>query len=153
MALAILNIVLGIGLPLAINVLEAKLAPHDTLKKTANVRIYAGLNGPNSDHPAFTLYEADGYIGEVQLFDQNQNLLGTSDPGVHYVENAGFADISVTTGEQAVFSQITADSSICIPLVSLTTADGTQYSWTGEWGRVCGLQWYFSNIVVDDQNT
>lgn len=39
---------------------------------------------------------------------------------------------------------------ICIAAIGATLIDGTKWGWVGDWGRICGLNWYYSGVKVRD---
>ncbi|WAO93118.1 Hypothetical protein NCS54_01065200 [Fusarium falciforme] len=61
-----------------------------------------------------------GKIGWIQTWNNNQDKLGEDDD---------------------------AD---CIAYVTITWVGGERYAWLGDFGRVCGLPWYPSNVYVDN---
>lgn len=113
--------------------------------KSANtcvVRVAAALNGG-------ALSGADGGINSVQLYNENQQLIGNR--GGNYVGSGGFTDIYVNqpNTQQAAFATIGAtNDAICIPYITSTWVDGSRYGWAGDWGYACGLDWYYGNVYV-----
>lgn len=37
---------------------------------------------------------------------------------------------------------------ICIAAIGATLHDGTHWGWVGDWGKICGLDWYYSGVKV-----
>lgn len=35
---------------------------------------------------------------------------------------------------------------ICIAAIGATLIDQTKWGWVGDWGRICGLNWYYSGV-------
>jgi hypothetical protein len=132
---------------------------------STRVRIAAGLDGTQG------LRAAGGGIKRVAAWDYNQNqvgetiasdswntVTGTMNYGIFGVPEGNFVDIDVPLGwsnKQTPFIVIDSgrqgwqnSDAICIAYVSTTWADGAQYGWIGNWGRECGLEWYYSGIYV-----
>lgn len=114
-------------------------------------RVAAGLNGNG-------LSSADGALQQIKSYDVNQNLLGSAwYPFVTgynpdgYISSGDFKDFTIgqTSSEQALIAQFFADTdAICIPYISATLVDNSQYAWVGDWGKQCGLDWYPSGVAV-----
>lgn len=117
------------------------------------VRVVVALNGVEG------LSEADGPIPAVVAFDENKKYIGASDwsRGFGHIGSGGYADIWVSQkkgpGRQATHLQILGqDDGICIAYISQLWADGTPRGWLGDMGKACGRRYYYSNIVVGDND-
>lgn len=111
------------------------------------VRIGAGLNGANG--PNGQLSAADGNVRYLLTYNQNQEYVGGRAGG--YIASGGFADYKIgqNGNQQTPFLQIeAAENAICIPYVTITWPDGRHLGWMGDYGRICGLNWYPSNVFV-----
>jgi hypothetical protein len=110
--------------------------------QTTVIRVAAALNGNG-------LESADGDIAAIRTYNSNEQLLGSRSGD--YIGSGDFKDFEIgqTNVQQAPYVQIGAsDNAICIPYVTTTWVDGSQYGWTGDWGYLCGLDWYYSTVYV-----
>lgn len=117
------------------------------------VRVVVGLNGVEG------LTEADGPIPAVVAFDENKKYIGASDwsRGFGSIGSGGYADIWVSQkkgpGRQATYLQLLGhNDGICIAYISQVWGDGTPRGWLGDMGQACGKRYYYSNIVVGDND-
>lgn len=117
------------------------------------VRVVVALNGVEG------LTEADGPLPAVVAFDENKKYIGASDWSRDFanIGSGGYADIWVSQkkgpGRQATYLQILGQNDgICIAYISLLWGDGTPRGWLGDMGQACGKRWYYSNIVVGDND-
>ena len=111
---------------------------------STSVRIHAALNGDG-------LSGAEGEISNVRTFNQNQELIGNSGSG--WIDSGAFHDwgVSQPTSQQAPFVQVHAsNNAVCISYVSATWQDGSKYTWVGDFGAYCGLEWYWGRVYVDN---
>ena len=42
------------------------------------------------------------------------------------------------------------NDAICIAAIGATLIDGSKWGWVGDWGKICGLNWYYSGVKVCD---
>lgn len=55
--------------------------------------------------------------------------------------------------QQAVTVELFAGKdAVCIAAIGATLHDGTHWGWVGDWGKICGIDWYYSGIMVRDLN-
>ena len=111
-------------------------------KNICTVRVAAALNGNG-------LSGADGGVGAVRLYNENQQLIGSRNGA--YIGSGGFGDFAVQqpNTQQATYVQIGAtNDALCIPYATTTWVDGSHYGWVGDWGWACGLEWYYGNVAV-----
>lgn len=53
--------------------------------------------------------------------------------------------------QQAVMAKfIAGKDAVCIAAIGATLHDGTKWGWVGDWGKICGLDWYYSGVTVRD---
>ena len=121
----------------------------------STVRIYAALasseTNAGGDIPkVFTYNERGDYMGESSRssFDI---FFGINDK----VETGSFVDVEVpidtdNVGQQATYALFKAgNDAVCVAYAAITWPDGTNYAWSGDWGKACGATWYWSNIYMD----
>lgn len=67
-----------------------------------------------------------------------------------YIDDEDYEDTSVDTDriEAPTLYVSATENAICIPYITVTWADGTNYGWVGDWGRACNASWYYSGIDV-----
>ncbi len=111
---------------------------------TCNVRVAATLNGGTGPSGG------DGSLDMIRIYNENEQVLGSTYGS--YISPGAFQDYKIgqANGQQAVFAILYGGTdAICIPYVTTTWTDGQQLGWVGDWGRACGLDWYYSNVYVD----
>lgn len=55
--------------------------------------------------------------------------------------------------EQAATTELFAgNDAVCIAAIGATLHDGTKWGWVGDWGMICGIDWYYSGIKVRISN-
>ncbi|RSL64196.1 hypothetical protein CEP53_004140 [Fusarium sp. AF-6] len=82
-----------------------------------------------------------GRIGLIRTWNNNRDKLGE-------VSNR-----KIGTGDliEATYVSLHASNdAVCIAYVVITWVGGERYAWLGDFGRVCGLPWYPSNVYVDN---
>ena len=125
----------------------------DIYKNTV-VRVAVALNGGKGP------IEADGPIPTVLAFEENQHYLGASSLWTHRfkkIKSGGHFDVWVQQdqglGRQATYLQVRGhDDGICVAYVSQLWADSTPRAWLGDMGMACDVRYYYSNIVVGDND-
>ncbi|KAF5697759.1 hypothetical protein FMUND_15304 [Fusarium mundagurra] len=123
----------------------------------ATVRLCAGLDGTSGAQGP--LSGASGSIYWVKNYDNNQKFLGETGSGSRSggkIPNGGFSDFQIGSGggKQPVFIQIHGGADpVCLAYALITWPDEKKYRWNGGWGRSCGLNWYYSGIYVDGDET
>jgi hypothetical protein len=120
----------------------------DKTPKT-NVRIAAGLDGWTQQNTVGALSGAGGKVSQITTYNGNMQLLGNA--GTVGIKNDGYTDTGIEqpNQEQVQFVEIHSDShAVCIAYVSTTWVDGSKYMWVGDWGNPCGLNWYYSGVIV-----
>jgi hypothetical protein len=101
-----------------------------------------GVNGHQG------LSNADGGIQTIRTYNVDGRLLG-SGGGVGEIQS--FADVSVEQGvpNQALTAEFYAnDNALCIAYITAKLHDDSPWAWTGDWGQICGLDWYYSGVAV-----
>ncbi|KAI3390913.1 hypothetical protein diail_8417, partial [Diaporthe ilicicola] len=112
----------------------------------------------------FPVHKADHSLFKIFVgIDQTAN---PSDPGdccltdaggsIHYSKSfnkdgvvASKQTISMwqSVPQQAVTAELFADKdAICIAAIGATLVDGTTWGWVGDWGKICGINWYYSGV-------
>jgi hypothetical protein len=89
----------------------------------------------------------------IRVYNDNEQILGSTGGG--YIRTGEFQDfkISQANGQQAAFAILYGSTdAVCVPYVTTTWTDGQQFGWVGDWGKVCGLDWYYSNVYVDNSD-
>ena len=128
------------------------MADQEQQTQDSMVRVAVALNG--GEGPT----EADGPLPALVAFDEDKKYVGASDWGRQFaeIESGGYADIWVSRkgpGRQPTYLQVLAhDDGICIAYISHLWRDGTRRGWLGDMGQACGKRWYYSNIVVGDDD-
>lgn len=111
-------------------------------------RIQVGLDDTPGDG-GDKLSNAGGGIDKIRTYNANGALLGAG--GATTIGSGSFSDVGVAQGvsNQAITAEFYATSDApCIAYISATLHDGTKWGWTGDWGKICGLPWYYSGIAV-----
>ena len=122
----------------------------------SSVRIAVALNGDKGVPGA--LRHAAGETPIIIAFNENNHYCGSSGQQHHpYITSGSFRDIKVDQsdgpGEQATSLQIIATTNeLCIAYIGQTWADGAHRGWTGDMGKACNRDWYYSNIIVGDDH-
>lgn len=87
----------------------------------------------------------------ILAFDVNGQYIGHSNGAESqgYL-SAGFVDVVVhqeksEPSKQTTYLQIFRDKPICLSYVLQNMSDGTPAVWTGDVGRRCGKEWYYSD--------
>ncbi|KAF6229672.1 hypothetical protein HO173_011318 [Letharia columbiana] len=133
--------------------------PHDPGPMDSAVRVAVALNGDKGEPGA--LRHAAGEAPLINAFNENQNWCGSSSDDDHqYITSGSFKDMTIWQsrhgggpGEQATALQIIPTTNeLCIAYIAQTWADGTHRGWTGDMGRGCDRDWYYSNIIVGDDH-
>ncbi|KAI0479427.1 hypothetical protein GGR56DRAFT_634961 [Xylariaceae sp. FL0804] len=129
-----------------------------TSDNLATVRVHAALNGATGPDGG-TLDAADGNIADVRLYNEHEELLGAAKEFDIYTDihiNSGeYYDFTVdqSSSQQAPYVYIVgANDGICIAYTTVTWTNGYQYGWVGDWGMQCGLDWYYSDVYVDQSD-
>lgn len=132
---------------------EINMVDRQQQAQDSAVRVGIALNGVEG------LTEADGPLPSVVAFDENKKYIGASDWSRDYgdISSGSYADIWVSQrkgpGRQATYLQILGhDDGICIAYISQLWGDGTPRGWLGDMGQACGKRYYYSNIVVGDND-
>ncbi|KAI0418311.1 hypothetical protein F5X98DRAFT_386199 [Xylaria grammica] len=115
--------------------------PHHTIVRiTVGLDSKDGLSGAGGDLPDIQIFnEVGGYIGKASKRGK--------------IKSGEFVDIPIKhnhhSSQQPAYALFAANgNAICIPHVTTTWPDGSQYAWLGDWGRRCGGMWYYSNIYL-----
>ncbi|KAB5554823.1 hypothetical protein GE09DRAFT_1287297 [Coniochaeta sp. 2T2.1] len=97
------------------------------------------------------LSNAGGGIQTVRLYNVNGALIGSGGGTDGSIGSGDFADLAVpqSVANQALTAEFYAnDDAACIATISATLHDDTKWGWTGDWGKICGLDWYYSGIAM-----
>lgn len=95
---------------------------------------------PQGDAPGITIWDGIG------------QLIGTIE-GKGNIGDGSSKDYSFNTGADkraAEYVSVSASGSdgICIAAVTLSAANGNEYAWFGDVGKVCGVPWYHSSNKI-----
>lgn len=121
---------------------NAAVNPEDSI-----VRVAGAVHGLGTE----TLDGIAGVYPVIKAFDVSGQYIGHSN-GAESQEKASdeFIDIVVHHEElrpstQATYLQIMPEEPICLSYVSQNTSEDKPAIWTGEVGRSCGKEWYYSS--------
>ena len=110
--------------------------------ESVGLRIRVGLDSEKG------LSNAGGKIDEIRIYNENDQLLGSSAGGE--IGSGEYSDfvIDQINKQQALRTVIVGgDDAVCVAFMTYNTVDA-QYGWTGDWGCVCGMRWYYSKVDV-----
>lgn len=145
-----------VGLAIKAITLAANMAPQPDKIKTV-VRVAAGDNGqamPDDSPLPSMLKNGDGNIDTIEIFNEQNEPLGKVNG--KYIKSNDYEDFAIIhkgNKQQAPFVKLTSlKNDICIPLVTITWPDGSQYGWTGDFGKLCGLKWHYGGRYIDGKN-
>ncbi|KAB5539382.1 hypothetical protein GE09DRAFT_1290494 [Coniochaeta sp. 2T2.1] len=94
------------------------------------------------------LSNAGGGIQTVRLYNVNGALIGSGGGTDGSIGSGDFA-VHQSVANQALTAEFYAnDDAACIATISATLHDDTKWGWTGDWGKICGLDWYYSGIAM-----
>lgn len=131
-------------------------------KQVCVFKLAVGLNGPPGLDDETKCCDG-GVVASVTLRDQNDQLIMSkggktphADPGRgHSWFEIHDGDIKTLRFDQgnikpAAYVEVAGDhNDICIAMISISWAGDTgSYGWVGDWGKHCGLEWYYSNYNV-----
>lgn len=122
---------------------EAATNPEDSV-----VRVAGAVHASNAVE---RVTETSGAYPAVLAFDVDGQCVGHSDGADNQGDLlAGFVDVVVHhevlgPGKQTAYLQIVHDKPICLSYVLQNMTDGTPAVWTGDVGRTCGKEWYYSD--------
>ena len=105
---------------------------------------------------SFNMTNAQGVIGNIKVYDEFQSMCGAGS-GDGFIPDGGVQDVTINQhygpGKQPTYVQINgADDAVCIAYITQTWPDGQQRGWLGDMGYVCGANWQYSNVIVNDDN-
>ena len=128
---------------------EDHLPSHNGDGSDSALRVGLGLDSINNSN-------AQGPIRHIKLYDENRNIIGAGS-GSSTISDGGFQDINIQQrygpSKQPTYIQVNAaDDGVCIAYLTQTWPDGQQRSWLGDIGRLCGANWQYSNVFVNDDN-
>ena len=124
----------------------------DKEKDATVVRIAAGLSMENADttagnHPGIRLYDVMGRdIGRIDGKADKIKDGNTMDIRVPFDEDVGNRPVdyvSITNG---------GVDALCIAYITITQPDGAKKAWYGDAGKMCGADWYHSQLRTGDNN-
>lgn len=96
---------------------------------------------------------AGGGLQTIRTYNANGALLGAGG-GTDGIGSGEFADQRVfqQVANQATTAEFYAnDDAMCIGYISATLHDDSHWAWTGDWGKICGIDWYYSGVAVGSQ--
>ncbi|KAF3013173.1 hypothetical protein E8E14_000495 [Neopestalotiopsis sp. 37M] len=120
----------------------------------SNYRVYVGLEGFKDDEGK-ELSNAHGDIETIKTYNIQHELIG-SGGGLNVGGDDSddqYADIEVEQkgNSQSIWTEFYAgDDAICIAAITATMDEGTKWAWTGDWGYWCGLNWFPSGYVIQN---
>ncbi|RTE83301.1 hypothetical protein BHE90_002158 [Fusarium euwallaceae] len=92
-----------------------------------------------------------GRIGLIRTWNNNRDKLGEASNRKIGTGDLIEVQVSQKNGQQATYVSLHASNdAVCIAYVVITWVGGERYAWLGDFGRVCGLPWYPSNVYVDN---
>lgn len=125
---------------------DAARNPHDSVVRVASV-----LPASKAENLMGQVTVGSGASPAGLAFDSNGQIVGHSD-GVDSQRDgsAEYVDVVVhqedmAPGKQPSYLQIIPDEPSCISYIATRLADGRPGIWSGDAGRVCGKEWYYSN--------
>ncbi|KAL1882155.1 hypothetical protein Daus18300_000640 [Diaporthe australafricana] len=121
----------------------AQEADHSTFK------VFVGLDqtANPSDPGDCCLTGAGGSIHYSKLFNDRGELIGYG--GEEKLSSGSAQTISMwqKVPQQAVTTELISNKdAICIAAIGATLIDGTRWGWVGDWGKICGINWYYSGV-------
>lgn len=151
MALAVIEAVGALAGIVSVGMMIPSLLPEKNEHLT-KVRVAAGLSTDSVDTPS-------GNQPGITLYDKMGRKIGSIDGKKAIILDGDFMDISVpfdkNVGKKPTeYLSIVngGDDSLCIAYLALTQPDGTQKAWYGDVGRVCGADWYYSQLTTGDDD-
>ncbi|KAM0425253.1 hypothetical protein ACHAPT_009570 [Fusarium lateritium] len=114
--------------------------------RSSLVSVRAGLDGKKLGSGTM-----GGKIGSIRTWNNNEKRLGEKKN--LKIESGDLLEVEVPqdNGQQATYVSIAATGdAVCIAYVVITWVGGERYAWLGDFGRVCGLPWYASNVYVNN---
>ncbi|KAK4219561.1 hypothetical protein QBC37DRAFT_409208 [Rhypophila decipiens] len=127
---------------------------------SATVRVAVGLSGSEGPDggPDGPLTSPEGSFKSIRIYNNNGEFLSASPDNVG-VDDGSYSDVTLAqqNTQQAPYVQIRVGDGeiVCLAYVSVTFSDGQKRAWDGTWAQPLGLDWYYSGILVseNDQNT
>ncbi|KAI1347143.1 hypothetical protein F5Y01DRAFT_330117 [Xylaria sp. FL0043] len=104
--------------------------------------IRAGLD-KTSDGAGHLLSNAGGGISLIKTYNNNGELIGSGGKGS--IKSGGietFTTEQTNTQESVTTEFYATNDALCIAWITATMDMGSQWGWTGDWGYICGLNWY-----------
>lgn len=92
-----------------------------------------------------------GKIGLIRTWNNNQEKLGEESNRKIGTGSLIEVEVSQKTSQQATYVSLHASNdAVCIAYVAVAWVGGERYAWLGDFGKVCGLPWYPSNVYVSE---
>lgn len=132
------GIALGI-VPLALQLPEAK--PPQSI-----VRVAIGLSDST---------KLGGNIPGITVWNENGDNLGHAVVSRTSAAAGTYADVPVDqkSNQQPTYLRVEGGSdSICVAYLGHSWPDGSKRGWLGDMGKLCGKQWYYSNVYINQAN-
>ncbi|KAB5539444.1 hypothetical protein GE09DRAFT_1248602 [Coniochaeta sp. 2T2.1] len=115
----------------------------------ATFRVQVAVDGYSEDG-SDPLTNGGGGIQTIRTYNVNHNLIGTGGE-TGSIGSGEYQDLAVgqQVANQATFAEFYAnDDAVCIAYISATLHDQTHWAWTGDWGYICGLDWFYSGVIM-----
>ncbi|KAI1379886.1 hypothetical protein F4677DRAFT_407913 [Hypoxylon crocopeplum] len=123
---------------------------------SSNYRVFIGLDGFKDDKGK-ALDNAHGQIELIKIYNVNHELIGSGGGATVGSDDSDdqHADMSAEQhgNSQSVWTEFFAgNDAICIAAITATMDEGTKWGWTGDWGYMCGLNWFPSGYVMQNRD-
>ncbi|KAL2272441.1 hypothetical protein FJTKL_06562 [Diaporthe vaccinii] len=122
----------------------------------SNYKVFVGIDGTAnpSDPGECCLVDAGGDIYYSKVFNSYGDEIGR---GGQFPKLKSGSDETITMWQnipqQAVTVELFAGKdAVCIAAIGATLHDGTHWGWVGDWGKICGIDWYYSGITQPQWN-
>nr|UMZ45382.1 hypothetical protein [Paramyrothecium roridum] len=121
---------------------------------SSSYRVYVGLEGfknPDGDE----LSNAHGEIETIKTYNINGELIGSGGGlnvgGDNSDDQYGEISVEQKGNAQSIWTEFYAgNDAICIAAITATMDEDTKWGWTGDWGYWCGLNWFPSGYILQN---
>lgn len=148
MALAIMSFVTGL---VGVGLMVPSVLPAKDDKRTV-VRVAAGLSTDVKDDTA-------GNQPGISLYDTMGRRIGKTTGHATKIKDGDFMDIKVPfdhdVGKKPTeYISIAngGNDGLCIAYIAITQPDGTNKVWFGDIGKLCGVDWYHSQLKTGEND-
>ncbi|KAK9772119.1 hypothetical protein AB5N19_11742 [Seiridium cardinale] len=121
---------------------------------SSNYRVTIGLDGFKDDD-GNSLSNSGGSIDLVKVYNVNHELIGSGKGASIGDGDDQYGDMAIEQhgNSQSAWTEFySGNDAICIAAISATMDEGTKWGWTGDWGYMCGLDWFPSGYVMQNRN-